>query len=123
MSHQKRRPAVSQPMTLERGQARGVTRERHQVYDIALSAQPRPKDIGQRVGLDRISGRATNARTLIDVDSHDASGDPALLVYPFTDFLRAEFGFAEPCGLLGYAECEHRRAVAQWLRALPPDRA
>ena len=75
------------------------------------------------VSIGSAAGRCEPSHALIDVDSHDASGDPALLVYPFTDFFRAEFGFAEPCGLLGYAECEHRRAVAQWLRALPPDRA
>ena len=61
-----RRPAVSQPVALERRDARGVTRGRDQLQDVALLVQPRDRPARRsgpaRPGTLPRAGRATGTR-------------------------------------------------------------
>ena len=102
-------------MTLESSHPGGVTRERHDLHDIALLAQPRQQLVGQLVRARRVgqkhglaaAGHSKPADLLVLIDGDDASGHPALLIDPLADLLGADFRGTEPRRLLGDTESEH----------------
>jgi hypothetical protein len=113
--HQReRRAAVPQAVALERRNADGIGRERHQLHPLAMPEQPRqqlvghrvrPGGVGQEQGLPP-AGRGEPADPPAVVDGHDARGHSALVVHPLADLLGADLRLTEPRGLLRHSEGE-----------------